>query len=172
MRLPIVVLLGGLAVGSGSAGKPDATECRVGSGSRSAPRQGLLRILPSRVPGVAISRASWVVRNEPGDHGLEENLYVVTTLRGTRRLSRDDVALVFDAPGPRAIVDTMLTEFDPADSTLTVGEPFLEPGRQVKVLTSEGLRSDAGLDSASALSYCPRTVRIVRRDALAQALAR
>jgi hypothetical protein len=111
------------------------------------------------------------VRNERGDDGPEENLYIVTTLRGERKLSRDDIALVFDAPGTRAIVDTMLTEFDPADSTLTVGEPFLVAGGQVTVLTSEELRTGAVVDLASAPSSCPRTVRVVRRNAVAAALA-
>jgi hypothetical protein len=112
------------------------------------------------------------VRNERGDDGPEENLYIVTTLRGERKLSRDDIALVFDAPGTRAIVDTMLTEFDPADSTLTVGEPFLVAGGQVTVLTSEALRTGAAVDPASAPSSCPRTVRVVRRNAVAAAVLR
>ena len=172
MRLPVVVLAGALATSSVAASKPAAPECRTASNSQIAKREGSLRILPSRVPGVSVSRASWVVRNERGDDGPEENLYIVTTLRGKLKLSCDDIALVFDAPGPRAIVDTMLTQFDPADSTLTVGEPFLVAGGQVTVLTSEGLRSGAAVEPASTPSYCPRTVRVVRRDALASALAR
>lgn len=151
--------------------KPVVQACRAKNDSRPAPSGGELQVLPSEVPGVTITHASWQVGGERTDGAPIEYLDLVTTLRAEHTVPQDEIALVYDAPGPHAVVDHDLLEKGAQSYDLDRRKPFLEAGSQITVLKSRQLRSAYYIGKNSALSYCPRTVRVVPRNALALALA-
>jgi hypothetical protein len=120
---------------------------------------------------VEISRSTWRVGGEATDGANVEYLDLVTTLRANRTVPHDEIALVYDAPGPHAVVDQDLLEKGAQSYDLDPHKPFLEAGSLITVLKGRQLQSSYHIGRNSALTYCPRTVQVVPRNALALALA-
>jgi hypothetical protein len=129
-----------------------------------------LSILPSLAAGVEIASASWRT-SVSRDAGIPtEYLILTTTLQSGRRVTHDEIAIVYDAPGPHAIVDDLLLEPETGEHRLGIESPLLESGQRKSAMRFERLRSAYWLGQTSALGYCPRAVRVVPRRLLSVAL--
>jgi hypothetical protein len=170
MKIHIAVAAMTLATACVVTERPVVQACRTENDSRPAPSGGELQILPSEVPGVAITSASWQVGGEKTDGAPIEYLDLVTTLRAERAVPQDEIALVYDTPGPHAVVDYDLLEKGAQSYDLDPAKPLLKAGDSITVLKGRQLQSSYYIGQNSALSYCPHTVRAVRRSALALAL--
>jgi hypothetical protein len=93
------------------------------------------------------------------------------TLRSERTVPDQELAVIYDAPGPHANLDQALFEKDVEGRTRGPNEPLLQAGGHITVEMSRQLRSADVIGPNSALSYCPSTARVVPRKALALALA-
>jgi hypothetical protein len=105
------------------------------------------------------------------DGAPHEYLDLVTTLRAERTVLQNEIALVYDAPGPHAIVDHDILEKGVESFNLDPAKPLLNADGQITVWQDQELRSSFFIGRNSALSYCPRSVRVVPRSGLALALA-
>lgn len=171
MRLPGVVVVSVLTTACYKTEKPVVQACRPPGWFKSAPSEGSFTILPSRVPGVQITNASWRTRGGSDEFVNTENLWLSTTVHAERRVPKEEVAIVYDAPGPHAIVDEILLEEGATEYNLGRSTPFLEPGGSKTVGHAISLRSAFWIGRNSALTYCPRTVQVVPRNSIALALA-
>jgi len=171
MRLPVVVAASVLAAACYKTEKPVVKACGAPGFFGSAPSEGSFTILPSRVPGIEITNASWRTRGGSDEFVNIENLWLSTTVHAERRVPQEEIAVVYDAPGPNAIVDEILLEEGVDQYNLGLSKPFLEAGGSKTVGTVLQLRAAYWIGRTSALTYCPRTVQIVPRNALALALA-
>lgn len=171
MRLPVVVVASVLASACYVTEKPVVQACRTEGDAGPAPSEGALHVLPSEVSGVALDSASWQVRGGSPDGGPVEYLILSATLRSRRTVPDQEVAVVYDAPGPHANIDEMLFEKNVEGRTRGPNEPLLVAGGHITVEMARTVRSGDVIGPHSALSYCPRTARVVPRKALALALA-
>jgi hypothetical protein len=151
---------------------PVVRACKGVEGYTSAPSGGRLRILPSMVPGVQIDSARWSVGASTFDIGAGENLSYKTTLRSNRIVARHELALVYEAPNAPVTIDADF--FAPDSSTTEIKPPsdsaLLEPGVPLPVYRIVSLSSGISTGRTSVLRYCPRTVRAVPRERLAEIL--
>jgi len=172
MRLSLLIIASLCVSACVKTEKPVVQACRTPDGAEPAPSEASFTILPSRDPGVEITRASWRTRGGGDGFVNVENLRLSTSLSATRRVPQNEIVLAYDAPGPHAIVDAALMEEGSDQYHLpTRGTPFLDSGGQVTVGLERQLRSSWWIGRNSALTYCPRTVRLAPLSGLALTLA-
>jgi len=171
MRLPIVLVASVLVSACVVTETPVVQACRTTRDSGPAPSMGEFTILPSLVPGVEITHASWQVRGEKDDGPPVENLYLSATLRATRTVPQEEIAVVYDTPGSHAIIDDALLQENVESYNLDSARPFLVADSEKTAWYGKQIQASYRIGPNSALSYCPRTVRVVPRSALALALS-
>jgi hypothetical protein len=123
-------------------------------GMSSAPSSGMLRILPSQVPGVAIDSAYWQTGAGTQDIGTWEVLAYSARLRTSRRVRLAELAILYDEQEARPLPDVSV-------------ERDMEPGDTRTSVRSLRFRSTLRVGQWSGARSCPRTVRLVPRDRLA-----
>jgi hypothetical protein len=133
---------------------------------------GILRVIPSLVPGVELDAASWNTYAGTIDLGTTEGVEYHVTLRSTRDVPDTDIVVVYelrpkDGP-PTLLPDARLVLAHTDEVQSLANDPRLhQKGRPRNVLlTSAG---EPGLVSGvfSSASGCPVAVRIVPRNLLA-----
>ena len=146
--------------------KPVVHACGAPGVFGSEPSEGAFTILPSRVPGLEITDASWRTRGGSEEFVYTELLSLRATLHASRTIPQDEIAVVYDAPGPHAFVDASLLEADRDQYHLNRAAPLVDSGGRLTVGLARELRSSWWIGPHSALTYCPRTVRAVPLSAL------
>jgi len=146
--------------------KPVVHACGTPGVFGSEPSEGAFTILPSRVPGLEITDASWRTRGGSEEFVYTELLSLRATLHASRTIPQDEIAVVYDAPGPHAFVDASLLEADRDQYHLNRAAPLVDSGGRLTVGLARELRSSWWIGPHSALTYCPRTVRAVPLSAL------
>lgn len=132
---------------------------------------GALEVLPSLVDGVEISRASWRTHASNADMVAQERLILSTTIHARRSIAQGELAVLFDAPGPHAIVDESYFEEGATAYNLSATRPLFEAGATRTTVRTVDVSAGFASTPLSRLGYCPRTVRIAPRDRIALLLS-
>jgi hypothetical protein len=99
-----------------------------------------------------------------------EILTFSTTIHGDRQISQDEIAVLYDAPGPHVLLDATLLEEGRTEYNLGHSAPLLQAGGSKTIRQSREIANASWFSRASALAYCPRTVQVVPLSAVALAL--
>lgn len=144
-----------------------APRIRACADSGSPASEGMLRILPSTVPGVEIDSAYWSTSAGTQDIGTWEHLVYYSRLRASRAARRRELAILYEphtrsaildaevasswqGPGLISSEDTLLTNLQAGDTTTTAHVIDLSGGFRV--------------GKWSAVRYCPSEVQLVARN--------
>lgn len=169
MKIHIAVIAMTLATACVVTKKPVVQACRAVAPSKGDLSEGSFTVLPSLVPGVEITNASWRVRVEK-DVVPVELLTFSTTIHGSRQIPQDEIALVYDAPGPHALVDATLLQEGVTEYKLGHSAPLLQAGSSKTIRQSRDIGNASWFSRTSTLAYCPQTVQIVPLGSVALAL--
>jgi hypothetical protein len=166
MRPIVLAFAGSVAVACSTREPPRVAGCKSTDGGKAA-FGGTLTVLPSRLPGAEITQATWRTQRGRAEGVVTEYLVLATTVRANRRIAEDEVALLFDAPGPHAIVDNAIVDEGAEQFQLSRSATFLDSGAARTTVRTVPVRSTLVAGQESSLDYCPATVRVVPRNTLA-----
>ena len=162
--LALAIALATSATACVATSSPRIRACAVSGASASS--EGVLRILPSGVPGVEIDSAYWLTAAGMQDIGTWEQLNYYSRLRTTRRVRRDEIAVVYESETQRPVFDLEVrssVEGSEVSRSSAAARAVLERGdttTAVRVIHRDG---DLTMGRWSSIGYCPRTVRLVPR---------
>jgi hypothetical protein len=167
MRLHLLALASAFTTACVSTETPVVAACRTAAGVDTARSGGTLTALPSLLPGVQITQASWRTHASSGDGVATEYLVFSTTLHADRKVEQPEIAILYDAPGAHAVVDNGFVDEGAQQFQLSDDAPFLDAGARRTTTRAVPVRTGYRVARTSALDYCPRTVRVVPRNTIA-----
>jgi hypothetical protein len=139
------------------------------AGGDSAVSAGMLRILPSTVPGVEIDSAWWRTGAGTVDIGAVEQLSYFSRLRASRDVRRNELAIVYEPHDSAMVLDADV-------ATALYGRAYIDSrdrryadlhaGETTTTARVIQLGGGVRVGEWSAVPYCPRAVQLVARGEL------
>jgi len=144
-----------------------APRVRACTGDGSAASTGVLRILPSKVPGVEIDSAYWGTNAGAQDLGAWEHLVYYSRLRTLRAVRRSELAIVYEPGSSAMILDADVSSVRNQRDGFG-GDERVNAELHARETMTTARVVDIGttfrVGKWSAIRYCPSAVQLIARS--------